>query len=97
MELAKEDGEIVSISLPNSSKKLSLVYSVTDMAGNENFVLEDSEEIPRAFMISTNAWLEFINNELAVAAAAGGAAVILAGIGTIAYFRKRKQAVKAGK
>ncbi len=95
MELAKEDGEVVSISLPNSSKKLSLVYSAADMAGNDRQVLADSEEIPKGFMISTNAWLKFINNEVAVAVTAGTAAVIIAGVGTVGYFRKRKRVVKA--
>ena len=89
MELAKEAGDIVTLTLPSSDRKQSLRYYAADAAGNNIVTLED-ENAATGFTISTNTWLRYTNNKKAVAATiAAAAAVIMAGIGTV-IFRKRK-------
>lgn len=89
MELAKEAGDIVTLTLPSSDRKQSLRYYAADAAGNNIVTLED-ENTATGFTISTNTWLRYTNNKKAVAATiAAAATVIMAGIGTV-IFRKRK-------
>ena len=99
LELAEEDGDVVELTLPNSSKELSLIYSTSDMAGNSSRVTTSSKEAPTDFMISTNAWLKFINNQAAVAGVVGGAGTISVTGGAVNFFRRRKlrRLPKAGK
>ncbi len=92
MELAEMQGEVVTITLPNHDKKMSLLYSAMDAAGNDIVVLEDDEAVPTSFMISTNAWLAYINNKKAVALTIVGVSVVVIGIVTSTmYFRRKKE------
>ena len=89
MELAKDAGDIVTLTLPSSDRNQSLRYYAADAAGNNIVTLED-ENTATGFTISTNTWLRYTNNKKAVAATiAAAATVIMAGIGTV-IFRKRK-------
>lgn len=91
MELAENEGDVVTLILPNSDKKLSLTYSTIDAAGNNLVTLQNSPDIPSGFMITTNAWLRYINNNAAVAATVGGVgAAGAASAGGTALFRRRK-------
>ena len=85
MELAKEDREIVTITLPGSGKKLSIQYYAADAAGNETSTLHEEA----GFMISANAWIRYRNNKKAIAGtiAVCAAPVSAAGI----FFRKRRK------
>ena len=98
MELAEEAGEVVTINLPNGEKKMSLTYSAEDAAGNAVSTHSSDEAVPTGFMITTNAWLQFINNEaaVAVAVAVGGSAVAIPAGGRILY-RRRKIGAKLWK
>ena len=89
MDMAKEAGDIVTLTLPSSDKKQSLRYYAADAAGNSIITLED-ENAATGFTISTNAWLRYTNDKRAIAATiATAAAVIMAGIG-IVIFKKKK-------
>ena len=89
MDMAKEAGDIVTLTLPSSDKKQSLRYYAADAAGNSIVTLED-ENTATGFTISTNAWLRYTNDKKAIAATiATAAAVIMAGIG-IVIFKKKK-------
>ena len=93
MDMAKEAGDIVTLTLPSSDKKQSLRYYAADAAGNSIVTLED-ENTATGFTISTNAWLRYTNDKKAIAATiATAAAVIMAGIG-IVIFRKKKSSNK---
>ena len=72
MELAKEAGDMVSITIPSLEEKQSLRYFISDAAGNEIVLLPDSEEAPTGFLITTNKWLQFISSpgKIAVVACA---------------------------
>lgn len=54
MDMAKEAGDIVTLTLPSSDKKQSLRYYAADAAGNSIVTLED-ENTATGFTISTNA------------------------------------------
>ena len=89
MDMAKEAGDIVTLTLPSSDKKQFLRYYAADAAGNSIITLED-ENAATGFTISTNAWLRYTNDKRAIAATiATAAAVIMAGIG-IVIFKKKK-------
>ena len=72
MELAREAGDMVSITIPSLEEKQSLRYFISDAAGNEIVLLPDSEEAPTGFLITTNKWLQFISSpgKIAVVACA---------------------------
>ncbi len=99
MELAKEAGEVVTISLPNNEKKMSLSYRAVDAAGNEVVSLSGDEDVPTGVTISTNLWLQFINNEVAVAVAVAvsGVAVAAPVGGSMLYRRRKKTGAKLWK
>lgn len=98
MELAEESGEVVTIALPNNDKKMSLTYRTVDEAGNAVYKQNTDEAVPSSFMITTNAWLKFINNKTAVAVAVvvGGSAVAVPVGGNMLY-RRRKTGAKLWK
>lgn len=99
MELAKEAGDVVTLKLPNNDKKMSITYRAVDAAGNDVFSLSDDEDVPKGFTISTNVWLQFINNEAAVAvvAAVGGIAIAAPVGGRMLYRRRKKTGAKLWK
>lgn len=90
LALADEMGDVVTLSLPNNEKKLSLTYNAVDEAGNGIVAYDEGAQAPANFMITTNAWLQFINSRIAVitATCAGGMIVIVGG--AVAYRRRRK-------
>lgn len=91
MDLAQEGGDIVTLSLPNSDKKQSLIYQVSDAAENSVSTSQSSGNIPSGFMITTNTWLKYINNKAAVAGTACAAgATTVAGAGSTALIRRRR-------
>ena len=92
MELVNESGEIATIEIPSYEGKLSLLYSAVDVAGNEVVAMQDSEEAPKAFIITTNVWTQLKNSKKTkktAATAAGG--VVVAGIGTSLFIRRRRK------
>lgn len=91
MELAEEGGDIVTLTLPNSDKKQSLIYQVSDAAENGISTSQSSGNVPAGFMITTNTWLKYINNKAAVAGTACAAgATTVTGAGSAALIRRRR-------
>ena len=89
MELAKEEGDIVTLTLPSSDKKQSIQYYAIDVAGNDITTLSE-EDVAASFTISTNAWIRYTNNKKAIAVTvAAGACIVAAGTGI--FFRRRKK------
>lgn len=99
MELAKEAGDVVTLKLPNNDKKMSITYRAVDAAGNDVFSLSGDEDVPKGFTISTNVWLQFINNEVAVAVTVivGGIAIAAPVGGRMLYRRRKKTGAKLWK
>ncbi len=52
MELAEGTGDNIMLTIPESNKKQSLLYSVIDEAGNEKIVLVGDEGVPSDFLIT---------------------------------------------
>lgn len=89
MKLAKEEGEIVTITLPGSDKKQSLQYYAIDAAGNDITNLSE-EAFAKGFLISINDWLQYINNKRTLSiSAAAGVCVLITGMGVILRRKKR--------
>lgn len=88
MELAKQSGEVVTITVPGSDSKQTFLYSACDAAGNEVTALPDSEEVPKDFLITTNKWKRLENSKPARAVAAS-AAVIGAITAVVAVFKRK--------
>ena len=91
MELAEEEGDIVTITLPSSNKKMAIQYYAIDVAGNDITTMPD-EAVATSFMITTNAWIRYINNRNAVAGTVCAAVVIVAASGAGVFFRRRRKA-----
>lgn len=91
MELAEEEGEIVTITLPSSNKKMSIQYYALDVAGNDIATMQD-EAVATSFMITTNAWIRYINNQKAVAGTICVAVVVVVAVGAGVFFRRRRKA-----
>ncbi len=91
MELAESEGDVVTLTLPHHDKRLSISYKCVDQAGNDVTILPESEAVPTSFMISTNAWLRFVNNRYAVWASMVGIAVIVMGGGIFFVAKRRKK------
>lgn len=92
MELAGEAGETVSITIPSLEEKQSLLYCVSDAAGNETVLLPDSEETPKGFLITTNPWLQFISSPIKVI---GAICVVVGFLTAGAAFICKKHSQKA--
>ena len=88
MELAKQSGEVVTITVPGSDSKQTFLYSACDAAGNEVTALPDSEKVPKDFLITTNKWKRLENSKPARAVAASAA--ILGAIAAAVAVLKRK-------
>lgn len=80
MELAGGAGETVSITIPSLAEKQSLLYCVSDAAGNGIVLLPDSEEAPKGFLVTTNPWLRFISSPIKVA---GAICTVIGLLGTV--------------
>ncbi len=91
MELAEEEGDIVTITLPSSNKKMSIQYYALDVAGNDITTMPD-EAVATSFMITTNTWIRYINNRKAVAGTVCAAVVIVVAAGAGIFFRRRRKA-----
>ena len=89
MELAEEEGDIVTITLPSSNKKMSIQYYALDVAGNDITTMPD-EAVATSFMITTNAWIRYINNKKAVAGTVCVAVLIVVASAAGVFFRRRK-------
>ena len=89
MELAEEEGDIVTITLPSSNKKMSIQYYALDVAGNDITTMPD-EAVATSFMITTNAWIRYINNKKAVAGTVCVAVLIVVALAAGVFFRRRK-------
>ncbi len=90
MELAAAEGDVVALTLPSSDKKLHIEYYALDVAGNDITTMQD-EEVATSFMITTNAWIRYINNKVAVAGTVAAGAGVAAAAGTGVFFRRRKK------
>lgn len=90
MEMVSEAGEVLTLSIPSNDKKQSIQYYVMDVAGNSISTVNNKEAIDE-FMVSTNAWLRFVNNKKAVGGvvAGGTGAATLAGIDI--FLKKRRK------
>ena len=97
VELAEEEGDIVTLTLSSNNKKQSIQYYAIDAAGNSVATIPE-DDVATSFMITTDAWLRYIHSKKSVAATVvGGIAAIMGGAG-IFFFRRRKTALaKANK
>lgn len=80
----KEDQGYYAIQLAESTKEQKLRIVATDAAGNE-LVREVT-----GIYITTNPWVRFIHNKMAVAAVALGTVIVLVFVGVLLMLRKRK-------
>lgn len=95
MELANGTGDTISITIPSLEEKQSLLYCVSDAAGNEIVLLPDSQGAPTGFLITTNPWLRFISSPVKVTVAI---VVIISICGiSIYFFRKAGEVVGKSK
>lgn len=78
--------EILTLQIPSSEKRQSLLFYAVDEAGNESIALPDEKQMPLHFLITTNRWLAFINSSRKKLIAA-----ILVGMTGIMLCLKRKQ------
>lgn len=65
MDLVEQEGEIATLSLPGSNKKMTLQYYAMDEAGNEITTMQE-RKTAAGFRITTNAWTRYIYNKKAV-------------------------------
>lgn len=54
VELAKEEGENITLTIPGSEKKQSLLFTVSDEAGNEMIAESGEEGVPSGFLITVD-------------------------------------------
>lgn len=88
MELAKEAGDIVTIQIPALDAKQSLLYRVSDAAGNELIVLPKEEGAASGFLITTNKWLQFISSPVKLFCVIG---IVILGVGAGMWYLIRQK------
>lgn len=84
-ELAENEGDVVSLTIPGREEKQSLIYRAVDAAGNETDVSADSEEALTGFLITTNKWLQFISSPAKTAAALCALSTVLLAVFVLSY------------
>lgn len=90
LALAGEEGKEITIEIPSSDMRQSLLFYAVDEAGNEVQSLKDNEQTPKSFLITTNPWLRYKNSAVAkgiTVAVVGVVALVGAGF----YYRRRKK------
>lgn len=91
LKLAGSEDAVLTLTLPSSEERQSLLFYAIDEAGNEIVSLQDDEDTPTSFLITTNPWLRFVNStkDKVIASAVAGSIICITGV--TVFLRRRKK------
>ena len=91
LKQAGNEDTVLTLTLPSSEERQSLLFYAIDEAGNEIVALQDDEDTPTSFLITTNPWLRFVNStkDKVIVSAVAGSIICITGV--TVFLRRRKK------